>query len=194
GGGEGGGRREREKDGARRHNEEAEGPSDEVVANLATGPPELKPLSNAPITLKMTNDAKLVFDTIGKFAGVNVIYDPDFPARRIVVDLNSLSLQQALDIVCMQSKTFWKAVTENTIFVAQDTTQKHKDYDEQMVETFYLANTVQSQDLTEIANGLRQVLNLTKVQQLNSQNAIIVRDTPDKLARSEEHTSELQSL
>jgi general secretion pathway protein D len=41
---------------------------------------------------------------------------------------------------------------------------------------------VQSQDLTEIANGLRQVLNLTKVQQLNSQNAIIVRDTPDKLA------------
>src|SRR5215470_3939636 len=128
-------------DQARRHNEEAEGPSDEVAADLATGPPELKPLSNAPITLKMTNDAKLVFDTIGKFAGVNVIYDPDFPARRIVVDLNSLSLQQALDIVCMQIKTIWKAITENTIFVAQDTTQKHKDYDEQMVETFYLANT-----------------------------------------------------
>jgi len=41
---------------------------------------------------------------------------------------------------------------------------------------------VQSQDLTEITNGLRQVLNLTKVQQLNSQNAIIVRDTADKLA------------
>src|SRR5260370_15177681 len=82
----------------------------------------------------------------------------------------------------MQSKTFWKPVTENIIFIAQDTTQKHKDYDEQMVETFYLGNTVQSQDLTEITNGLRQVLNLTKVQQLNSQNAIIVRDTADKLA------------
>ena len=51
-----------------------------------------------------------------------------------------------------------------------------------MVKTFYLSNTVQSQDLTEIVTGLRQVLNLTKVQQLNSQNAIIVRDTPDKLA------------
>jgi general secretion pathway protein D len=111
-----------------------------------------------------------------------VIYDPDFPARRIAVELNNVTLQQALDIICMQSKTFWKPVTENIIFVAQDTTQKHKDYDEQMVETFYLSNTIQSQDLTEIANGLRQVLNLTKVQQLNSQNAIIVRDTPDKLA------------
>jgi general secretion pathway protein D len=157
--------------------------AEDIAGNqLASAPPEIKPLSNAPINLKMTNDVKIIFDTIGKLAGLTVTYDPDFPARRIPVELNNVTLQQALDIVCMQSKTFWKPVTENIIFISQDTTQKHKDYDEQLVETFYLANTVQSQDLTEIANGLRQVLNLTKVQQLNSQNAIIVRDTPDKLA------------
>jgi len=169
---------------ARKQDEEAAGPSAAAGADseLASGPPELKPLSNSPISLKMVNDVKLIYDTIGKQAGINVIYDPDFPARRIPVELNNVTLQQALDIVAMQSKTFWKPVTENIIFIAQDTTQKHKDYDEQEVETFYLSNTVQSQDLTEIANGLRQVLNLTKVQQLNSQNAIIVRDTPDKLA------------
>jgi general secretion pathway protein D len=149
---------------------------------LASAPPELKPLPNTSISLKMTNDVKIIFDTIGKLAGITITYDPDLPARRIPVDLNNLTLQQALDIVCLQSKTFWKPITENIIFIAQDTTQKHKDYDEQLVETFYLANTVQSQDLTEITNGLRQVLNLTKVQQLNSQNAIIVRDTADKLA------------
>jgi general secretion pathway protein D len=167
---------------ARKQDEAAAGPNNTVDADLASAPPELKPLSDAPVSLKMVNDVKLIFDTIAKQAGVNVIYDPDFPARRISVELNNVTLQQALDIVCIQSKTFWKPVTENIIFVAQDTTQKHKDYDEQMVETFYLSNTIQSQDLTEIANGLRQVLNLTKVQQLNSQNAIIVRDTPDKLA------------
>src|SRR5215813_3132452 len=169
-------------DAARKQDEAAQGPNNAVEADLAAGPPELKPLSDAPVSLKMVNDVKIIFDTIAKQAGINVIYDPDFPARRISVELNNVTLQQALDIVSIQSKTFWKPVTENIIFVAQDTTQKHKDYDEQMVETFYLSNTVQSQDLTEIANGLRQVLNLTKVQQLNSQNAIIVRDTPDKLA------------
>jgi general secretion pathway protein D len=169
-------------DTARKQDEQAAGGEETVGTDLASAPPELKPLSNAPITLKMTNDVKIVFDTIGKFAGVNVIYDPDFPARRITFEVNNVTLQQALDIACMQSKTFWKPVTENIIFIAQDTTQKHKDYDEQLVETFYLGNTVQSQDLTEITNGLRQVLNLTKVQQLNSQNAIIVRDTADKLA------------
>ena len=167
---------------AHRQDEQANELGEGGGSELASAPPELKPLPNTSISLKMTNDVKIIFDTIGKLAGVTVTYDPDLPARRISVDLNNLTLQQALDIVCLQSKTFYKPITENIIFIAQDTTQKHKDYDEQLVETFYLANTVQSQDLTEITNGLRQVLNLTKVQQLNSQNAIIVRDTADKLA------------
>src|SRR6201984_735374 len=166
---------------AHKQDEQAAG-MEEGGGELASAPPELKPLPNTSISLKMTNDVKIIFDTIGKLAGITITYDPDLPARRIPVDLNNLTLQQALDIVCLQSKTFWKPVTENIIFIAQDTTQKHKDYDEQLVETFYLANTVQSQDLTEITNGLRQVLNLTKGKQLNSQNAIIVRDTADKLA------------
>jgi general secretion pathway protein D len=167
---------------AHKQDEQASQLGESDSSDLASAPPELKPLPNTSISLKMTNDVKIIFDTIGKLAGITTTYDPDLPARRIPVDLNNLTLQQALDIVCLQSKTFWKPITENIIFIAQDTTQKHKDYDEQLVETFYLANTVQSQDLTEITNGLRQVLNLTKVQQLNSQNAIIVRDTADKLA------------
>src|SRR5262249_9827263 len=54
-----------------------------------------------------------------------------------------------------------------------------------IVKTFYLSNVTQPQDLTDIANGLRQVAEIKKIQQLNSQNAIIVRDTPDKIAIAE---------
>ena len=148
---------------------------------LASAPPEIKPLSRAPINLKMSNDAKIVFDTIGKLAGLTIIYDPDFPARRIPVELNNVTLEQALEIVSMESKSFWKPITENIIFVAPDQPQKRRDYEEQVVRTFYLSNTVQAQDLTEIVTGLRQLLDLKRIQQLNAQNAIIVRDTPDKL-------------
>ncbi len=38
---------------------------------MASQPPELKPLSRAPINLKMSNDAKVVYDTIGKLAGAD---------------------------------------------------------------------------------------------------------------------------
>src|SRR5256884_6675038 len=48
-----------------------------------------------------------------------------------------------------------------------------------------LSNTFQPQDITEIMTGLRQLLDLKRIQQLNSQNAIIVRDTPDKLLLAE---------
>src|SRR3989449_775106 len=165
--------------------EAAEPPADPNEAPLASLPPEIKPLSRAPINLKMSNDAKVVFDTIGKLAGLTVVYDPDFPARRITVELNNVTLEQALEIVQLESKAFVKPVTENIIFVIPDQPQKRRDYEEQVVRTFYVSNTVQPQDLTEIVTGLRSLLDIKRIQQLNSQNAIIVRDTPDKLLLAE---------
>jgi len=165
--------------------EAAEPPANPNETALASMPPELKPLSRAPINLKMSNDAKIVFDTIGKLAGLTVIYDPDFPARRITVELNNVTMEQALEIVSLESKAFVKPVTENIIFVIPDQPQKRRDYEEQVVKTFYLSNTLQPQDLTEIVTGLRQLLDLKRLQQLNSQYAIIVRDTPDKLLLAE---------
>ncbi len=152
---------------------------------LASQPPELKPLSRAPINLRMSNDIKVVFDTIGKLAGLTVIYDPDLQAKRIPVELNNVTLEQALDIVCLQGKAFWKPVTENIIMIAPDNTQKRRDYEEQVVRTFYLSNVAIAQDLTEITTGLRQLLDLKRIQQVNAQNAIIIRDTPDKIALAE---------
>ena len=160
-------------------------PEEDTSSTYAAAPPELKPLSRAPINLKASDDAKVIFNTIGKLAGVDVIFDSDFVARRINVEFNSVTLEQALEIACIQSKAWWKPVTENVIFVIQDTAQKHRDYDETVVKTFYLSNVTQPQDLTDIANGLRQVAEIKKIQQLNSQNAIIVRDTPDKIAIAE---------
>jgi general secretion pathway protein D len=154
---------------------------EDPTKQLASGPPELKPLLAAPINFKASQDAKFVFDTIGKLAGLTVIYDPDFPARRITVDLNNATLQQALDITALESKAIWKPVTENIIFVIPDQPQKRRDYEEELVQTFYLANTVTPQDLTEIVTGLRQLLDLKRLSQVNAQNAIIVRDTKDKL-------------
>ena len=149
---------------------------------MSSLPPEIKPLSRAPINLKMSNDAKVVFDTIGKLAGLTVIYDPDMQARRVSTELNNVTLEQALDIVCLESKSFWKPVTENIIMIVPDQAQKRRDYEEQVVRTFYLSNVAIAQDLTEITTGLRQLLDLKRIQQVNAQNAIIIRDTPDKLA------------
>ncbi|MGC2330887.1 MAG: hypothetical protein WA581_05505 [Candidatus Acidiferrales bacterium] len=150
-------------------------------ADLLAAPPELKPLSREPINLKMTNDSRTVFETIGKLAGVSVIFDPDFTSRRISVDLPNITLEEALDAVAFESKAFWEPMTSNVIMVAPDNPQKRRDLEDEEVRTFYLSNTLTPQDLTEVVSGLRQLLDLRRVTQVNAQNAIVVRDTPDKV-------------
>ena len=150
---------------------------DQVMA----GPPKLQPLSRSPVNFSATNDSKTVFETIGKLAGVTVIFDPDFTSRRIAVALTDVTLEQALNIVSLESKAFWRPVTGNIVFVIPDTPQKRKDYEEEVVKTLYLSNTVQPQEITEILTTLRQLLDLRRVAQINAQNAIVVRDTPDRV-------------
>jgi general secretion pathway protein D len=158
---------------------------------LMVGPPELKPLSRTAINLKMTNDSRAIFDTVAKLAGLTVVFDPDFTSRRIAAELTNVTLEQALDIVSLESKAFWKPVTNDIIFVAPDQAQKRRDYEEEIVRTIYLKNTLLPQDLTEIVNGLRQLLDLRRVQQFNAQNAIIVRDTPDKVMLAEKIVNDI---
>jgi len=148
---------------------------------LMSGPPVVQPLSRAPINMKATNDSKAVFEAIGKLAGLTVIFDPDFTSRRISVELTNVTLEQALNISALQSKAFWRPVTSNIIFVVPDQPQKRKDYEEEVVKTFYLRNTVLPQELTEIVTSIRQLLDLRRVQQINAQNAIVIRDTPDRV-------------
>ncbi len=160
-------------------------PGTAALEELRQMPPELKPISTQPINLKMTNDARIVFETIAKLAGLTVLFDPDFQSRRISVELPNVTLRQALDATALESKAFWKPVTSGIIFVAPDNVQKRREYEDQIVKTFYLKNTLTPQDLTEIVGGLRQLLQLQRVQQINSQNAIVIRDTPDKVAAAE---------
>jgi general secretion pathway protein D len=155
------------------------------------GPVQLKPLSNEPLTLHYSEDAKVIYQAIGKAAGINVLFDPDYTAKRITVDLNNESLLDALRIVGTMSNTFWRPITDNTIFVAQNTRQKRQDLDETAVQTFYLTNAWQQNDLTDVQTAVRNILTGIKIYGVPSQNAIIVRGTPDELLLAQKLINDL---
>ncbi len=159
----------------------------------AAGPVELAPISNQPITIQSTEDAKVIYETLGKLAGINVLFDPDYAtsSRRIKISLNGVTLNQALEIVSMESKTFWRPVTPNTIFVASDTQAKRKELEQSVIRTFYLSNLSTPTEIQDVTNTLRQILEITRVQQLPSQGAIIVRGTPDQIALAEKVISDI---
>ncbi len=157
----------------------------------ASGPLELAPIANTPITIKSTEDTKVIYETIGKLAGVNVLFDPDYTSRRIKIELNSVTLEDALSIVALESKTFWRAVTPNTIFVASDNPAKRKEVETNVIKTFYLSNVSTPTELQDLVNALRQILEIPRIQQLPSQNAIVVRGTPDQVALAEKLISDI---
>lgn len=155
-------------------------------------PVELKPLSNEPLTMHYTEDAKVVYQAIGKAAGINILFDPDYTSKRVQVDLTNSSLLDALRIVGTMSNTFWRPVTPNTIFVIQNTRAKRQEQDEQAVQTFYLTNAWQQNDMNDIQTALRNVLGgNVKVYGVASQNAIVVRGTPDELLLSQKLIADL---
>ncbi len=149
--------------------------------NQIGSPVQLKPLSNEPLTLHLVEDSKVVYQTVGKTAGVNVLFDPEYTSKRIQVDLTSVDLYDALRIIGTISGTFWRPITANTIFVAQNTRAKRTELEEEAVQTFYLTNVAQQNDFTDLQTALRNMFQTAKIYGVASQNAIIMRGTPDEL-------------
>jgi general secretion pathway protein D len=154
-------------------------------------PAVLKPMSNEPLTLHMAEDSKVVYQAIGKASGINVLFDPDYISKRIQVDLINVSLLDALRIVGTMSSTFWRPVTQNTVFVAANTRSKRAELGEQAVQTFYLTNAWQQNDLNDVQTALRNVITDAKVYGVASQNAIVMRATPDELLLAQKLVNDL---
>lgn len=177
---------------ARDQNQEIEVPrtSDGALGELA-GPIDLKPISNEPLTLHAAEDTKVIYQTVGKAAGINVLFDPDYTSKRVQVDLSNVSLQDALRIIGTISNTFWRPITSNTIFVAANTRTKRTELDQEAVQTFYLTNVAQQNDFTDVQTALRNVFQTAKLYGVASQNAIIMRGTPDELLLAQKLVSDL---
>ncbi len=158
----------------------------------AAGPVELTAISNTPIAVKFASEkSDTVYRTIGQLAGINVLFDPDYTPRPIRVELNGVTLEDALQIIALESKTFWRPVTSNTIFVATDNPAKRKELEQSVLKTFYLTNLSQPTELQDVVNAIRAVLDVQRVQQLLSQNALVVRGTPDQIALAEKLVEDL---
>lgn len=159
------------------------------IASMAP-PPELKPVSKRIDTLKMNNQPpKVLFETLCKMAGVNVVFDQQFGTTggrtNFNVDLSNTNLESALDYLSVLTKAFWKPLNENTVFVAEDNVTKRRDYVDNVVRVFYIKNATSVQEFQEVATAVRSVTEIRRVYTYNAQKAILVRGTADAVALAE---------
>ena len=157
--------------------------------------PELKPLNPQIGNLKMNNQKpRVLFETIGKLAGINVLFDPDYTQNLVLnqsIDLQNSTLEQALDYTSLVTKSFWKPLSANAIFVTLDNTTKRREIEEQVVKVFYLTNITNTTELQEVITTLRTVADIQKVYNYTSQNALIVRCEADRMLLAEKIIADL---
>jgi general secretion pathway protein D len=157
--------------------------------------PELKPLNPEPIRLKMNSQpVKVLFETVGKLAGLNVVWDPEYtPPQKnsLSVEFDNSTIDQALDALAVLTKSYWKALSPSTIFITNDTVNKRHDYEEQVARIFYLSNVTAATDLQEIMNAARAVSDCQRMFPYNAQNAIIAKCEADRMSFVEKIINDL---
>ncbi|MDE0829435.1 MAG: hypothetical protein OSB03_09560, partial [Vicinamibacterales bacterium] len=119
-----------------------------------------------------------VFSALGQFADVSVIFDPAFIDEAVSVDLRGASLSNALTAVARSTRNFYRITGDQTVTVIPDTPAKRREYEEEVVQTFYLSNA----DVGETMDLLRLVIDLRRLAPITATRAISVRDTPERLA------------
>ena len=143
---------------------------------------DLDPSARAPLGLVFPNASlRETYLALGKAVGVNFVFDPQFQDTTIDLDLRDVPFEQALKALAHMGRTFHVVVDSRIITVVPDTANKRREYEQQVVKTFFLSNA----DLREVTDVLRIVLGSRRVAPMPSQNAITINDPPDKVAAAE---------
>ncbi len=165
--------------------EEAEGFEERRrrAQELFGGRPILEPSSTAPIQLRFAEDTSLqkIFEVLSKLSGINILFDESFRDKRVTIDLVDVSFEEALDKLALINRLFYKVVDTSTIIIVPDNAQKHRQYDDLVLRTFYIVNA----EVNTVANMLRTIAGIQRVQPNPELKAITVRATPDQVAVAE---------
>jgi general secretion pathway protein D len=119
-----------------------------------------------------------VFLAIARFANVSISFDPAFRDAPVTIDLRGATLASALDAVADTTRSFFRVTAPRTVLIVPDTPAKRREYEEEVVRTFYLSNA----DLKETMDLLRMVLDARRISPTTATNALTVKDSPERVA------------
>jgi general secretion pathway protein D len=139
---------------------------------------ELPDGAKLPESMTFSTSSRLVFQALAKWANLNLVFDPAFREEKLVADLRNTTLSGALSSLTAATRTFYRVTAPRTITIVPDTPAKRREYEEQVVQTFYVSNA----DLKEVIDLLRIVVDVRQISPTTAVNAISLKDTPERIA------------
>ncbi len=132
-----------------------------------------------PSTLMLRDAASRdAFLTVARFANISIGFDSTFRDAPVSIDLRNVTLERALSAIADATRSFFRVTAPGTVLVIPDTPAKRREYEEEVVRTFFLSNA----DLKETQDLLRIVLDARRISPTTAANAITIKDTPERIA------------
>lgn len=147
-------------------------------------PPTLDPRSDEPIDLIFSKrvSVKDIYQALGKAFGINVLFDPKLRDQEVQIELIDVTAQSGFEIVMRTVGHFYKVLDKHTVIIADDTPQNRRNYEDQVIQTFFLDNA----EVKEVMTMVRSLIGAKHVAANEQLNAIVLRDTADTVKVAEQ--------
>jgi len=149
----------------------------------------------APFKLKVTvekvqlkfTEAQLrsIFQALGKYAGINFVFDEQFRDVSLSIDLTDRTFEQAMSFLCLASKNFYRPIDEKTVIIVPDQPMKRMQYELNAIKTFYLSNLNAQEVQNALAMMIRTPYKAPSIIIDKNLNSVTIRDTPNAVNLAE---------
>ena len=120
-------------------------------------------------------DAKALLTQVAQAYGITAQFDDSVPQKRVRFDIEDVNFATAMEVVTQVTKTFWVPLSARQILFAADNIANQRTYQRMLLRTFYLPDLATDQELVEMTNSLRVLLNLRYIAADKAQSTISVR-------------------
>ena len=170
-------------------------PAQTLLAKLQStrGPvsavPVLKTKDSRAVTLQFRDaQTKMVFEVLARQTGLNFIFDKDVKSDgKTTIFVTGVPVESAIDLILAQNQLAKQILADNMVLIYPATPTKQKEYQEEIVHSFYLANAA----VKDVENLLKTVLGSKTLFVDERANLVVMRDTPEHIRMAEKLVSSI---
>ena len=141
-------------------------------------------LEHLPVkqNFKLRGNTQSAYQEIARRFGVEVAFDVELRSQQVRLDADDLDFATVMRVLGEETHTFWRPLTKHLFFVADDTTQKRKDYDISIVSTVLFSTSETPEQMTEISHLVREVAGISRSQLDTQSRTLTMRASPQAIA------------
>jgi general secretion pathway protein D len=148
-----------------------------------------KPL--APVRLKavpgrndfdFTGDSKSLWEQLAAALHLRIVFETQYqPTRSLRFQVTDVDYRDALRALEAATSSFLVPVSDQLIFVANDTAQKRTDFERTVAIVVPFTETISVQEIQEVATSVRGTLDIQKLMVDTQRHLILIRDRVAKV-------------